>query len=81
MKRTSSAAPGLFSGAHKWFTGIVTTTAALFALAVNARNLGLTPWLGLLDLNFADHAASRIVLTPAATPSAPSVTPPSSPPP
>lgn len=64
MKRTSSTAPGLFSGAHKWFTGIVTTTAALFALAVNARNLGLTPWLGLLDLNFADHAASRIVLTP-----------------
>lgn len=64
MKRTSTAAPGLFSGAHKWFTGILTTTAALFALAVNARNLGLTPWLGLLDLNFADHAASRIVLTP-----------------
>ena len=64
MKRSSAAAPGLFSGAHKWFTGILTTAAALLALAVNARNLGIAPWLGLLDLNFADHAASRIVLTP-----------------
>ena len=51
MKRSSAAAPGLFSGAHKWFTGILTTAAALLALAVNARNLGIAPWLGLLDLN------------------------------
>lgn len=65
MKRPS-ATVRVWSGAHKWFTGIVTTCAALLALAVNARNLGLTPWLGLLNLNYADHAANRLMLSPRA---------------
>lgn len=65
MKR-GNPSTGIFGGAHKWITGILTTSAALLALMVNARNLGLTPWFGLLDLNFANHAARRIALTPRA---------------
>lgn len=54
----------MLSTAQKWFTGILTTTAAVVTLALNARNLGLSPWLGLLAPNVADHATRRIVLTP-----------------
>lgn len=64
MKRMTASGIGVFTGAHKWFTGIVTTSAALLALMVNAKSLGITPWFSFLDLNFADHAASRIVLAP-----------------
>lgn len=66
MKHASSSSAGVFGGAHKWLTGILTTSAAFLALMVNARSLGITPWFGLLDLNFADHAAHRIVLNPRA---------------
>lgn len=66
MKHVSSSSAGVFGGAHKWLTGILTTSAALLAVMVNARSLGITPWFGLLDLNFADHAAHRIVLAPRA---------------
>ncbi len=66
MKRVSAATTLVWRGASKWFTGIVTTCAALLAVLVNARNLGLTPWLGRVGLNFADHATSRILLTPRA---------------
>ncbi len=64
MKRSTASSPGVFTGAHKWFTGVVTTTAAVFALMVNARTLGLTPWLSRLHLNYADHAANRLLLSP-----------------
>jgi hypothetical protein len=64
MKQARSAQAGVLTGAHRWLTGLVTLTAALFALLVNARNLGLTPWLGLIDLNYADQVARRIVVTP-----------------
>jgi hypothetical protein len=64
--RTTPASRNVLSGAHKWLTGILTTSAAIVTLALNARNLGLSPWLGLLGPNVADHAAQRIVLTPRA---------------
>lgn len=64
MKK-SAAQSGMWSGASKWFTWVLTTAAALTALLVNARNLGLAPWLGA-DLGFANHAATRIVIAPRA---------------
>ena len=64
MKQARSAPAGVVTGAHKWFTGILTLTAATLAILVNARNLGFTPWLGVVNLNYADQAARRIVLTP-----------------
>ena len=64
MKK-SAAPSGMWSGASKWFTWVLTTAAALTALLVNARNLGLAPWLGA-DLGFANHAATRIVVSPRA---------------
>ncbi|MDH5234596.1 MAG: Ig-like domain-containing protein [Gemmatimonadota bacterium] len=64
MKRQVAAASGVVSNARKWVTGIITTLAALMALMVNARNLGLSPWLGLFDPSYADRAARRIVLAP-----------------
>jgi len=45
MKRSANSS-GVLSGASKWLTWILTTAAALTALIVNARNLGLTAWLG-----------------------------------
>ena len=65
MKRSANSS-GVLSGASKWLTWILTTAAALTALLVNARNLGLTAWLGVVDLSFADHAAYRVVVTPRA---------------
>ena len=43
MKHVSSSSAGVFGGAHKWLTGILTTSAALLAVMVNARSLGITP--------------------------------------
>ncbi|MEO8139957.1 MAG: Ig-like domain-containing protein [Gemmatimonadota bacterium] len=62
------AAPsnGILGGAGKWFTWTLTTAAAVTALLVNARNLGLTAWLGAVDVSFADHAATRVLVTPRA---------------
>jgi adhesin/invasin len=65
MKRPANSS-GVWSGASKWLTWILTTAAALTALLVNARNLGLTNWFGAVDLSFADHAAYRVVVTPRA---------------
>jgi hypothetical protein len=64
MKQARSAPAGVMTGAHKWFTGLLTLTAATLAILVNARNLGFTPWLGVVNLNYADQAARRIVITP-----------------
>ena len=66
MKRTANSSGGVLHGAGKWVTWILTTAAALTALLVNARNLGLTAWFGVVDLSFADHAAYRVVVTPRA---------------
>ncbi len=57
---------GVLGGAGKWITWLLTTTAAVTALLVNARNLGLTAWLGAVDVGFADHAATRVLVTPRA---------------
>lgn len=65
MKRSANSS-GVLHGASKWLTWILTTAAALTALLVNARNLGLTAWFGAVDLSFADHAAYRVVVTPRA---------------
>jgi hypothetical protein len=56
----------LFTGAGKWLTALITTGAALAALLVNAKNLGLGSWLGSHGLGFADYAASRVIVTPRA---------------
>jgi hypothetical protein len=47
------------SGAGKWITALITTGAALAALLVNARNLGVNNWLGLTD-----HAVRRVWILP-----------------
>jgi len=65
MKRSANSS-GVLHGASKWLTWTLTTAAALTALLVNARNLGLTAWFGVVDLSFADHAAYRVVVTPRA---------------
>jgi hypothetical protein len=49
------------SGATKWLTAIITTGAALAALLVNAKNLGVNEWLGL-----ADYSARRVWIMPRA---------------
>jgi len=41
-----------------------TTVAALLTVLLNARNLGITDWLGGTRLSFADHAAQRVLVTP-----------------
>jgi adhesin/invasin len=65
MKRPANSS-GVWSGASKWLTWTLTTAAALTALLVNARNLGIADWFGFVDLSFADHAAYRVVVTPRA---------------
>lgn len=52
---------GPLSGAGKWITALITTGAALAALLVNARNLGVNQWLGL-----ADYAVRRVWIHPRA---------------
>jgi adhesin/invasin len=54
-----SESTGPFSGAGKWLTALITTGAALAALLVNAKNLGVSQWLGL-----ADYAARRVWVLP-----------------
>lgn len=63
MRRTASSR-GVLTGASKGLTWTLTTAAALFAVLVNARNLGLTDWFGAAGLSFADHAAQRVMVTP-----------------
>jgi len=60
MTRKSTPATPL-GGAGKWLTALITTGAALAALLVNARNLGVSEWLGL-----ADYAARRVWVLPRA---------------
>lgn len=66
MKRTATAPRDVWGGAHKWFMGIVTTIAAVLTLLLNAKNLGLSSFLGMLDPTLVDHAARRVVLLPRA---------------
>lgn len=54
------------SGATKWVTWVLTTAAAITALLVNARNLGIADWFGGLEMSFANVAAHRVVVTPKA---------------
>jgi adhesin/invasin len=65
MKRAANTG-GSLHGASRWVTWTLTTAAALTALLVNARNLGLTPWFGLIDLSFADRSAYRVQVSPRA---------------
>ena len=52
-------------GAWKWTMVLVTTLAAIVGLLVNARSLGLTPWLSLGGLSFANLQVRRVSLAPA----------------
>lgn len=65
MKR-SAATSGVLGSAGKWFTALVTTCAALFGLLANAQSLGLTSWLGSVDLGITAHAARRVLVAPRA---------------
>jgi hypothetical protein len=56
----------MLGSAGKWFTALITTCAALAGLLANAQSLGLTSWLGSVDLGIAAHAARRIVVAPKA---------------
>jgi hypothetical protein len=64
MKR-SILPTGMLTGAGKWLTLALTTTAAVVGLVVNAKNLGLTAWLGSRGFSFADMAARRVLIAPA----------------
>lgn len=55
---------GIWTGAHKLVLGAITTAAAFMTLLLNAKALGVSSFLGVLEPNVADHAARRIVLTP-----------------
>ena len=59
--------PTMLTGAGKRLTILLTTSAALVGLVVNARNLGLTAWLGGQGFSLADLAARRVIVTPAYT--------------
>ena len=65
MKK-AAASSGMLGSAGKWFTALITTFAALAGLLANAQSLGLTSWLGSVDLGIAAHAARRIVVAPKA---------------
>lgn len=60
------ATHGVWTNAQKWITGGITMLAALMALLVNAKNLGVSSYMGFLTLNVADDAAHRIVFAPQA---------------
>jgi hypothetical protein len=47
-------------------TWVLTTAAAITALLVNARNLGIADWFGVVEMGFANVAAHRVVVTPKA---------------
>jgi hypothetical protein len=65
MKK-AAANSGMLGSAGKWFTALITTCAAVAGLLVNAQSLGLTSWLGSVDLGITAHAARRIVVAPRA---------------
>lgn len=65
MKK-AAASSGMLGSASKWFTALITTCAAVAGLLVNAQSLGLTSWLGSVDLGITAHAARRIVVAPKA---------------
>ena len=56
---------GHLSKAGKWIVVALTTAAAAIGFLVNARNLGLTPWLGLGGMSLANLAARRVMVAPA----------------
>ncbi len=56
---------GHIHGAGKWVIASLTTLAAIIGILVNARSLGLTPWLGLGGPSLANLAARRVVVSPA----------------
>ncbi|HWA56221.1 MAG TPA: Ig-like domain-containing protein [Gemmatimonadales bacterium] len=66
MKKAAASSNGVLGSAGKWFTALITTCAAVAGLLVNAQSLGLTSWLGSVDLGIAAHAARRIVVAPRA---------------
>lgn len=62
----SGLSAGTLGVVGKWFTALLTTSAALVALLVNAQNLGLTSWVGATELGFSGYAVRRILVTPRA---------------
>lgn len=65
MKKAAQPS-GVLGSAGKWLTALITTCAAVAGLLVNAQNLGLTSWLGSVDLGITASAARRIVVAPRA---------------
>jgi len=56
---------GRLTSAGKWIMVVLSTMAVIIGLLANARNLGLTPWLGLGGVSLADLAVRRVSLAPA----------------
>ncbi len=63
MKR-SILPTAMLTGAGKWITVALTTSAAVVGLIVNARALGISAWLGSAGFGVADRAARRVLVAP-----------------
>lgn len=64
MKR-SILPPAMLTGAGKWITVALTTSAAVVGLIVNAKVLGISAWLGTAGFSLAERAARRVLVAPA----------------
>jgi hypothetical protein len=65
-KRTAADRGGVWTDAQRRVTALITLMAALMALLVNFKTLGLSSWLSILAPDVANAAAHRIVLFPRA---------------
>src|SRR5688500_16241548 len=57
---------GVWTDAQRRLTALITLMAALMALLVNFKTLGLSSWLSIIAPDVANAAAHRIVLFPRA---------------
>lgn len=64
MKR-SILPTAMLTGAGKWITVALTTSAAVVGLIVNAKVLGISAWLGTAGFSLAERAARRVLVAPA----------------
>jgi hypothetical protein len=65
-KRAAADRGGVWTDAQRRVTALITLMAALMALLVNFKTLGLSSWLSILAPDVANAAAHRIVLFPRA---------------
>ena len=65
-KRVAADKGGVWTDAQRRVTALITLMAALMALLVNFKTLGLSSWLAIIAPDVANAAAHRIVLFPRA---------------